>query len=124
MTMTDKPSPATEFDEAQRLLISIARSLVGTRPKYLVGIAVGSMLPSSCSSSHPEIRYTGETCPLCALDVRGLIECTIQYMNFSKGDKGWRGDLAEAVKKAQAALSRPSEAPAPAPSPFSPSPVP
>lgn len=62
---TEKPTPATEFDEAQRLLISVARSLVGTHPKYLVGIALASMLPSSCSASHPEIRYQGDRCPLC-----------------------------------------------------------
>lgn len=41
--MTHQIEPASELEEAQRLLISVARSLVERRDKYLVGIVLGQV---------------------------------------------------------------------------------
>lgn len=93
---TEKPTPATDkeiatwrtnapFDEAwPRLIARIeddAKTISGlvfdleaserNEAKYRI---LSQALPSSCSLSHPEIRYQGEACPLCeALKLDGAM---------------------------------------------------
>jgi hypothetical protein len=118
MTMTDKPSQTTdaEYDAVKRWE-SVALELEKERDE-----ARALILPSSCSSSHQEIRYTGEKCPLC--EVRTEIGRFSERIAASQVDLypedaallyGNLWELYGPLYGPDAALSRPSEAPAPMP---------
>lgn len=133
--MTDKPSPATcevphhDCDEQQADGDDICtkcgrKARVHIRSRYFSGrfvrgrkglASIGDdevldlrdkILPSSCSSSHQEIRYTGDKCPLCeALDV--LRECRHWVCRGLERQTG----ADETLAALDAIVSRPSEAP-------------
>lgn len=144
MTTETKPTPAT--DEEIRILkeshprcgrdycdlvLPLAGGLAPESLLVRVEADRAKILPSSCSISHPEIRYTGETCPLCeALDVLEFYAdpgtyaaigffpdrpCGAFMDDFSDdhGDEDFGSKPGKRARNTVSALSRPSSAPAP-----------
>ena len=66
-----------------------------TKRMFIPAKYAALVLPSSCSLSHPEIRYRGDACPLC--EAKELIRELSSYAKWPK--------------ESRAALSRPSSDP-------------